>query len=179
MSLWTLKKTEGGELYENRSFEEIVQWSRAAQINPFDQLSDDGVHWRKAYEVPALEMHWMALMKDGNSYGPANLSTLKEFLEAGLIERSTVCTHRITNEQTTIAVILDEETQDRPIISFKRPLSDTAAFGKPSAYTLNSLLGATKNEGGTDQDPDIHLNPLPIPPTHPPALPKGAIKLSE
>ncbi len=188
---WTLKKTDG-QVFEDRTVEELVHWARSAQINPYDELSEDGQKWRKAFEFPQLEMEWLVTLNDGTEYGPTNVPTLLEFIAVKLLADDGVAIHRDSRERKPIATLLREHKErDRgtaesqatappPSHPPSAPITFAAVFGRHAGPAPNA---APARPSGSPKAPapakeevvDYQIQPLPSPLEAPPPAPAGVI----
>ncbi len=151
---WTLRKFDSGQTFPDRSFEDIILWARSAQVNPLDALSEDGATWRLAQDFPELQMDWSVTLVDGASYGPTNIPTLREFVDAGLLASDSSATHRSTGQASTVLALL-------------------GASGE--GPTLEPLLEIPPAEAAPPETVPAKPVPLP-PPSAPPPVPAVAEK---
>lgn len=185
---WTLKKTDG-QVFEDRTLEELVHWARSAQINPYDELSEDGQHWRKAFEFQQLEMEWIVTLNDGTEYGPTNVPTLLEFISVKLLAEDGIAVHRETRDRqplpTLIRAFRDKErklaeAQNGPPPSHPpaTPVTFAAVFGRRGSPEKRSetVQKATVPPPSSKADEvDYQTQPLPSPLEAPPPAPVGVI----
>jgi hypothetical protein len=183
---WYLRKHDGGQLYECDALDELRTWANAAQVNPFDDISTDGVNWRPAFEIPELGMFWMVTLANGASYGPTNIPTLREFITAKLLPPEAVCTHRISNQRVIAQDLIDgtwgtsKAALPKPIITGPPPQEDpkpTRPEG-PIRSGANDMSFKTKRLTSrlmARLQPEWKTDPLPMPATEPPPLPVGTI----
>ena len=184
---WTLRKTDG-QVFEDRTLEELVHWARSAQINPYDELSEDGQRWRKAFDFPQLEMEWLVTLNDGTEYGPTNVPTLLEFVAVKLLAEDGVATHRNTRERRPLSALIQAfrererkaaETQTAPPPSHppSAPVTFAAVFGRrsPTSPRSNEASQHAAAAGAKTEDVDYQIQPLPSPLEAPPPAPAGVI----
>jgi len=177
---WHLKKTDTGELFSDRSFEELLCWAHSAKINPRDEVSDDGKNWKLAKDIPQFEMHWTVMLKDGEHYGPTNISTLREFLSADLLHEDSLALHI---NGTTVEIVKNlikksepqsSTTQQQQPVSQKNPENTPSSnwFGK-AVKPVTPPQQTLRRSGPKVRD--YHTQPLPIPAHTRVPPPKGVI----
>lgn len=188
---WTLRKTDG-QVFEDRTLDELVHWARSAQINPYDELSEDGQLWRKAFEFPQLEMEWLVTLNDGTEYGPTNLPTLLEFIAVKLLAEDGAAIHRDTRERRPISALIQAhreketkaaESQAAPPPSHPptAPVTFAAVFGRRGTSSPKSNEAAQHAAAGPPapavkaEEVDYQTQPLPSPLEAPPPAPAGVI----
>lgn len=101
--VWLLKKHSNGNIHGPVSFEKLLEWAYAAQINPQDSVSSDGKTWTKAPMVDELEMDWLIEVPDNPLYGPTTSGALIEFLNMGEINPCTRIVNCCTGQTMTLA----------------------------------------------------------------------------
>jgi hypothetical protein len=99
---WFLKKHEDGEVFGPVDFAKLKEWSRAAQVSPLDQVSDDRVHWLKAPMVAELHMDYLIHLGDELYYGPTTEEAVREFLRLGEINAESILINCCTGTETTL-----------------------------------------------------------------------------
>jgi hypothetical protein len=99
--VWLLKKHGTGNIHGPVSFDKLLEWAAAAQINPQDSISDDDDNWKKAPMVEELQMDWL-IEVPGNLYGPTSPGAVLEFLNMGEIDLSTRVVNCCTGESMTL-----------------------------------------------------------------------------
>ncbi len=173
--LWTLRKADNGEEFRNRTLEELCTWAHSAQVNPLDELSQDGVKWIRAQEVPEFEMVWKVMLADGEDYGPTNIGTLKEFLKVNLLRPDSLARHidgvtvskikhLVTGKKTHEAAKKTDRLSQEHI-----PQAASTKSEKPSepstpvaGLSVNQAL-AWKAKIPPPKIRDYHTQPLPVP----------------
>ncbi|MFM8984377.1 MAG: hypothetical protein ACKOLA_16110 [Spartobacteria bacterium] len=100
--VWLLKKHGSGNVHGPVSFEKLLEWAAAAQINPQDWISEDEENWKKAPMVEALEMDWLIEVPGNPIYGPTCSGAVLEFLNMGEIDLSTMVVNCCTGESMTV-----------------------------------------------------------------------------
>ena len=99
---WFLKKHEDGEVFGPVEFAKLKEWSRAAQVSPLDQVSDDRAHWLKAPMVPELHMDYLIHLGEDSYYGPTTEEAVLEFLRCGEITAESIVINCCTGAETTL-----------------------------------------------------------------------------
>ena len=61
----------------------LLEWARMGRIQPGQEISDDGEHWRPAVEIPFLDMRWSIDIGDGMPRGPFNKHAAEALLRSG------------------------------------------------------------------------------------------------
>jgi hypothetical protein len=87
---WYLKKHEDGDIFGPVDFAKLKEWTRAAQVSPLDQVSDDRSSWIKASMVQGLHMDYLIQLGDDSYYGPTTEEAVQEFLRLGEINADTL-----------------------------------------------------------------------------------------
>ena len=100
--VWLLKKHGSGNVHGPVSFEKLIEWANAAQINPQDSISDDGIIWKKAPMIEGLQMDWLIEVPGNPLYGPTRPGAVLEFLNMGEIDLSTTIVNCCTGESMTL-----------------------------------------------------------------------------
>jgi hypothetical protein len=165
---WHLKKADTGEIFSDRSFEEILKWAHSAQINPMDEISQDGENWVLARSIPEFAMEWTVLLADGETYGPTNIGTLKEFLSVNLLRNDTIAHHIDGTTSEKVKNLIsgkwnkknDAEKKDtqpqapEPDKKEQKPSAKNPKFAIPAPPSLHHAGPKIR---------DYHTQPLPIP----------------
>ena len=99
---WFLKKHEDGEIFGPVDFAKLKEWTRAAQVSPLDQVSDDRSNWIKAPMVQALHMDYLIQLGDDSYYGPTTEEAVQEFLRLGEINADTILINCCTGTEVTL-----------------------------------------------------------------------------
>ncbi|HIE10491.1 MAG TPA: hypothetical protein EYP62_02650 [Kiritimatiellae bacterium] len=81
---WTLRKADGSH-FGPVPLGVLKQWASDGRIAPEDEISQDGSHWVRAANLPALEMRWEVILPDGSTYGPLNIMAIGELLLDGSV----------------------------------------------------------------------------------------------
>lgn len=100
--IWLLKKHDTGNVHGPVSFEKLLEWATAAQINPRDSISNDGNNWTKAPMIEGLQMDWLIEVPGNPLYGPTSPGAILEFLNLGEITVSTTILNCCSGEVTTV-----------------------------------------------------------------------------
>lgn len=99
---WFLKKHEDGEVFGPVEFAKLKEWSRAAQISPLDQVSDNHAHWIKAPIVAELHMDHLIQLGEDTYYGPTTEEAVLEFLRCGEITADSIVINCCTGVETAL-----------------------------------------------------------------------------
>lgn len=100
--VWLLKKHSTGNIHGPVSFEKLLEWACAAQVNPQDCVSSDGKNWTKAPMIDELHMDWLIEVPDNPLYGPTTSGALLEFLNMGEINACTRIVNCCTGQTMTL-----------------------------------------------------------------------------
>ena len=76
--LRTLDETFGPETREK-----LIEWAQMGRIQPGQEVSDDNISWRRAEDVPFLDMRFSIDLGDGNPRGPFNKAAVDALLASG------------------------------------------------------------------------------------------------
>lgn len=101
--VWLLKKHGSGNIHGPVSFEKLLEWAAAAQINPQDSVSNDGRTWTKAPMIDELGMDWLVEVPGNPLYGPTSPGAILEFLNMGEIGACTRIVNCCTGETMALA----------------------------------------------------------------------------
>ena len=61
----------------------LLEWAKMGRIQPGQEISNDGEHWRPAVEIPFLDMRWSIDIGDGLPRGPFNRHAAEALLKSG------------------------------------------------------------------------------------------------
>ena len=61
----------------------LVEWAKMGRIQPGQEVSQDQIVWRRAEDVPFLDMRFSLDLGDGNPRGPFNREAAEELLASG------------------------------------------------------------------------------------------------
>jgi ribosomal protein L19E len=103
--LWRVKKLPDNSIYGPVDANTLKEWANSAQISPQDQVDVSDENWKPAPEIDFLEMLWMVVLPDEETYGPTTLGTLREFIHEGLISEKTHATHVKTKQSLPISAL--------------------------------------------------------------------------
>jgi hypothetical protein len=181
---WTLRKTDG-QVFEDRSLDEIIHWARSAQVNPYDEMTEDGRVWKKAFDVAELEMEWLVTLNDGTEYGPTNSATVAEFVSVKLLSEESVCTHRKTQQRRPVMELIREFRDRQRAETVVRPSAPPPAHPPSAPVTFAAVFGR-RTAAPSAVEPgrvvvaapaavDYQVQPLPSPLEPPPPVPADAI----
>ena len=104
-----LRKPDDEEIYGPMDMAELKHLANTAYISPDDEVALDGVTWCPAPECEELEMVWSIQSRDGTTYGPTTVGTIKEFYIAGEIGAGDRLIHSKGHEGKSIRDVLGEE----------------------------------------------------------------------
>jgi hypothetical protein len=100
--VWLLRKYGTGNIHGPVSFDQLLEWANAAQINPQDSISEDDDNWKKAPMVEELAMDWLIEVPGNPLYGPTTAGAVLEFLNMGEISLSTMIVNCCTGESMAV-----------------------------------------------------------------------------
>ena len=100
--VWLLKKHGTGNVHGPVSFEKLLEWAAAAQINPQDLISEDEENWKKAPMIEGLGMDWLIDVPKNPLYGPTSPGAVLEFLKMGEIDLSATVVNCCTGASMTL-----------------------------------------------------------------------------
>ena len=103
--LWRVKKLPDNSIYGPVDANTLKEWAHSAQISPQDEIDVSDENWKPAPEIDFLEMLWMVVLPDEETYGPTTLGTLREFIHEGLISEKTHATHVKTKQSLPISAL--------------------------------------------------------------------------
>jgi hypothetical protein len=103
---WRLRKGEDGTVFGPIDAATLKEWANAAQVAPIDEVDNGDDKWVAAPTVSFLEMVWEVRLTEAETYGPTTTGTLKEFLQDGLINDSTLVTHVNSKQHMAVGVLL-------------------------------------------------------------------------
>ncbi|MBO6167003.1 MAG: hypothetical protein J6P13_01470 [Kiritimatiellae bacterium] len=78
---WYLRA--GGSTFGPESREKLIEWAELGRIQPGQEVSSDGTHWRRAEEVPFLDMRFSIDIGDGKERGPFNKLAAEALISSG------------------------------------------------------------------------------------------------
>ena len=78
---WSLRTPD--ETFGPETEEGLVNWARMGRIQPGQEVSDDGITWRRVEEVPFLDMRFSIDIGDGNPRGPFNRAAAEALVASG------------------------------------------------------------------------------------------------
>ena len=86
----------------------LLEWAKMGRIQPGQEISDDGEHWRPAVEIPFLDMRWSIDIGDGMPRGPFNKHAAEALLRSGRLPPGSKLV------EVTAAFAEEEQTEDVP-----------------------------------------------------------------
>ena len=102
---WHLK-LDDGERYGPVSTDELCAWAKDCRIQPEHEVSVDGIHWKKAADLPILRMDWFVVVDTEEAYGPLNISAVRSLIGEGIVGREAPVYHKLQDELVYTAEIL-------------------------------------------------------------------------
>ena len=63
--------------------DQLVAWAKMGRVQPGQEISDDGMLWRRVEDVPFLDMRFSIDIGDGNPRGPFNRAAAEALLASG------------------------------------------------------------------------------------------------
>ena len=82
---WYLRTQD--ETFGPETKERLIEWAQMGRIQPGQDISEDGVNWRPATELPFLDMRWSIDIGDGQPRGPFNKHAAQALLASGRLPR--------------------------------------------------------------------------------------------
>lgn len=76
---WFLRG-EGSPTIGPVTLSDIFEWATDCRVGPGHEVSLGGAEWRRACEVPELEMEWNVPLRDGTVIGPINVFAARSLL---------------------------------------------------------------------------------------------------
>ena len=104
-SSWFLK-TGDGAVYGPLDIGQLREWADDCRIAPGNQVSKDKQHWAPVESLPELEMCWMVELANKKTFGPINLSALKDFVKSGAVLPQGRLENLETGEVSTVEALV-------------------------------------------------------------------------
>ena len=82
---WYLRTAD--QTFGPESEEKLVEWAQLGRILPGQEISDDNETWRKAEDIPFLDMRFSIDIGDGNPRGPFNKVAAETLLASGRLPK--------------------------------------------------------------------------------------------
>ena len=82
---WYLRTQD--ETFGPETKERLIEWAQMGRIQPGQDISEDGINWRPATEIPFLDMRWSIDIGDGQPRGPFNKHAAQALLASGRLPR--------------------------------------------------------------------------------------------
>ena len=82
---WYLRTQD--ETFGPETKERLIEWAQMGRIQPGQDISEDGITWRPATEIPFLDMRWSIDIGDGQPRGPFNKHAAQALLSSGRLPR--------------------------------------------------------------------------------------------
>jgi len=146
--VWLLKKHGTGNVHGPVSFEKLLEWANAAQINPQDLISEDDDNWKKAPMVDGLQMDWLIEVPGNPLYGPTNAGAVMEFLNMGEIDLSTTVVNCCTGESMRVeeAPFYREEVNSEMLILRINQLEEELRTATETIASLEARIAELEGE---------------------------------
>ena len=80
----------------------LCDWANQARIIPGHHISSDKTNWTAVETIHEFRMIWEVAMKNGDIYGPINISLLKSLIQDDIINTTATITNITTGETSTI-----------------------------------------------------------------------------
>jgi hypothetical protein len=77
---------------------DIFEWATDCRVGPDHEVSLGGTEWRRACDVPELEMEWNVPLRDGTPFGPINVFAARSLLADGVVAGDAQIENRRTGE---------------------------------------------------------------------------------
>ena len=100
---WYLRTQD--ETFGPETKERLIEWAQMGRIQPGQDISEDGVNWRPATEIPFLDMRWSIDIGDGQPRGPFNKHAAQALLASGRLPRG--------SKLVEVRSSFEEEDRDR------------------------------------------------------------------
>ena len=78
---WNLRTQD--ETFGPVTESQLVAWAKMGRVQPGQEISDDGIQWRRVEDVPFLDMRFSIDIGDGNPRGPFNRAAAEALLSSG------------------------------------------------------------------------------------------------
>ena len=78
---WSLRTQD--ETFGPVTESQLVTWAKMGRVQPGQEISDDGIQWRRVEDVPFLDMRFSIDIGDGNPRGPFNRAAAEALLSSG------------------------------------------------------------------------------------------------
>lgn len=93
--------------------ETLCSWANQARIIPGHYISSDQVSWIAVETIEDFRMNWQVALKNGDIYGPLNISLLKTMIHDDIIDANATITNITTGKTATvIRMMLDLVSED-------------------------------------------------------------------
>ena len=76
MTQWYLRKSDG-HVYGPVELADLKLWAADGRVEPGDDISEDRARWFPPGQLPDLELEYVLLLEQGNTYGPLHRATLQ------------------------------------------------------------------------------------------------------
>ena len=78
---WSLRTQD--ETFGPVTESQLVAWAKMGRVQPGQEISDDGIQWRRVEDVPFLDLRLSIDIGDGNPRGPFNRAAAEALLSSG------------------------------------------------------------------------------------------------
>ena len=82
--------------------ETLCDWANQARIIPGHHISSDQTNWIAVETVQEFHMIWQVTMKNGDTYGPVNISLLKNWVQDDIIDATASIKNISTGNSSTV-----------------------------------------------------------------------------
>ena len=83
-------------------YKTLCNWANQARIIPGHHISSDQINWLAVETIREFRMIWTVTMKNGDIYGPINISLLKNLIQNDIIDATASITNLTTGKTSTI-----------------------------------------------------------------------------
>jgi len=104
---WTLRTQD--ETFGPTTGAQLVEWAKLGRIQPGQEISDDGLVWKRVEDIPFLDMRFSIDLGDGNPRGPFNRAAAEALLASGrLPPTATIVETRAPFEAENVEEVREE-----------------------------------------------------------------------
>lgn len=82
--------------------ETLCNWANQARIIPGHHVSSDKTKWVPVETIKGFHMNWQVTMRNGDIYGPINISLLKNLVKDDIIDSTASLTNTLTGKTDTV-----------------------------------------------------------------------------
>ncbi|MCZ7592022.1 MAG: hypothetical protein M5U15_07625 [Kiritimatiellae bacterium] len=109
---WQLRRAKK-TIYGPVELPELCRWASEGRVLFDDEVRENETSWKPAAEIADLELNWLAPDADGALRGPFHILLFADLLKRNVLLGNNLITHRITNEQSTVAQAVTAELTRR------------------------------------------------------------------